>query len=264
MPSPTRSDTPPQEVRINDAITTRLVTKDQRMYRDSRKKMIEAEERVELIRKMVQKDIATNETYGTVKKHNMKLKNKIGNPNKHTRNLTDEKLRDAKIDSKKAKREERQAEKDLIDKHIEAGINRNKSRWIISRIRKETNKIRKNIKKKNNKKIENLVNKQNKEKTDLRKKNLPSEMIPYSSMRIFNITPGSEEDTHKEVNFDDVEVPTLEVTLDEDETQILKNPPKHAIMEDLTNEDFRTEIEESNAKTRFDGRDDTTVLTTLL
>ena len=55
----------------------------------------------------------------------------------------------------------------------------------------------------------------------------------------------------------DIKVPTIGVTLDPDEEMILRYPPKHSIMETLSDSDFNLNCEESNAKLRYEGADDT-------
>ena len=243
MESTSGSDKSPKENSYNDS-TTNSVAKDQRMYWEARKKMIEAEARMDMFKELRQKNLGTNETVLTVRNHMNKLKNRVRNPDEHTKALNEDKLKDATIESKKAKRKEREAEENLIKKHLENGISKNKSKWIIEKIRKDTRVIRKKAVKKYKLKIETLEKKQSEEKINTRVKKLPIEMEPYKNMSVFKIIPGSLDDIKKEVNLSDIKVPTLDMILDEDEERVLKNPPKHAMLDELSEEDFKTECEE--------------------
>ena len=65
---------PQQEASIIDN-TTNAVANDQRTYREMRIKMIRAEERMDLFRELVRKNLGTRGTEELVAKHNAKIKN---------------------------------------------------------------------------------------------------------------------------------------------------------------------------------------------
>ena len=135
---------PPQ---VDDSFidnTTNAVANDQRTCRETRIKMVKAEERMDLFRELVRKNLGTKLTEGIVAKHNAKIKNKNpeAKPDALVKNLTEDKLVDATKESKKAKVLEKKAEKDLIETHRKHGINQRQCRGIRARIRRETDRTR--------------------------------------------------------------------------------------------------------------------------
>ena len=62
---------------------------------------------------------------------------------------------------------------------------------------------------------------------------MPLGLNDFKCLYVFNITPGSERYRSKAVDLGDVVVPTLGVTLDEEELIVLKYSPKHSVLEDL-------------------------------
>ena len=128
--------------------TTNTVANDQRTYKETRIKMVRAEERMDLFRELVRKNLGTRQTEGLVAKHNAKVKNPEAKPEEHVKNLTRDKLTDATKEAKKAKVLEREAEKALIESHKKEGYTQRQCRGIRTRIRKETDRTRKLIKKK--------------------------------------------------------------------------------------------------------------------
>ena len=131
---------------------------DQKTYQMARRKMIEAEERVDLFRSMIKKNLGTNETEGIVAKHVEKLRHRTtGIESKHTENLMNDKLRDAKKDARWWERKEIQEMKNLKTNMMNQGKTQRTVRSIVENIQKESSVERNKLKQKNKEKLENLV-----------------------------------------------------------------------------------------------------------
>ena len=60
------------------------------------------------------------------------------------------------------------------------------------------------------------------------------------------------------MDLSETKVPTVGIELTKEEKLILKYPPKHSIIENLNDSDFKFKVEETNAKVRWEKQDEDT------
>ena len=126
-----------------------------------------------------------------------------------------------------------------------------KNKNIIKHSKQESDKVYSDLIDIHDKKLKFLTRKkENKVKSSVNSKSsLPPEISKYSDLKCFD--PGLTEDKSKDFK-KDIPILAVGVTIDDEEKEILKLPPKFSINKNLNVEEFELAIEEMNVKIRWE------------
>ena len=192
--------------------------------------VVEAEERIKLMRSLIRSGVGTSEIEFFFKKQSRRCrvgKHKDIREKKQIKHSMQSKLRDAVADLTNLKKYKVRVRKKILE---ERGAG---ARSLIRGLDKECRKLRGELKVKHDQKEKHLVGKFT---PDCNNK-IPSSILKYSQANIFN--------NYRE-DVSDLKQPVSvygDVILDDDEKQALQMDPKFAVLDPLSAEDFEVEIE---------------------
>ena len=206
------------------------------------KKAVRAEQQVILLRQLIKKKVGTKDVEEHHKDQIEKkkvAKNKVRNPKVIVKDMV-EKLVDAEESERRARKK-----KDKTRRKVEEGFgkNSNKTRTLIRNMKKEMDVFRDKIRSKNKEKVEHLTKTYVKQE---KKINLPENLVRYKDIKIYEEKLGVEEMSEEILIIGDG------VTIDENEAAVLRLPPKYAILEKLSEEEFEVDVEIATTKYRWD------------
>ena len=192
--------------------------------------VVEAEERIKLMRVLIRSGVGTSEVEFFFKRQAWRCrvgKHKDKRSQKQIKLSMNSKLRDAVADLANLKKFKVRVTRKFFDER------RSEARPFIRGLEKECRKIRAELKEKHDQKVKHLVRKFNPDC-----QNIPSSILKYSQANIFNTN-------HSEDVSDLRQSASVygDVKLDEDEIQALQMDPKFAVLDPLSPEDFEVEVE---------------------
>ena len=192
--------------------------------------VVEAEERIKLMRSLIKSGVGTSEVEFFFKKQSRRCrvgKHKDIREKKQIKHSMQSKLRDAVADLANLKKYKVRVRKKILE---ERGAG---ARSLIRGLDKECRKLRGELKAKHDRKEKHLVGKFT---PDCNNK-IPSSILKYSRANIFNNYREDVSDQKQPVSV------YGDVILDDDEKQALQMDPKFAVLDPLSAEDFEVEIE---------------------
>ena len=230
---------------ITTAAVKQPAALDKGAVRKAFKSATRAEQRLVLIRELLKLKVGLREVeeyYKGQSETNKIGKNKIRKVELIMKNMVD-KCRDAEAEVERALKRKAQMRK-TIEKIM--GKNTSKTKTMVKRMKNEMMILRKKIQEKNREKIDHL--KKTYLKNDTGDK-LAKNISRFKSAKVFNNMklPESEK-----------ELPVVvgDVNLDSEELEVLGLPPKFAMFEKLSEEDFEVDTEICFSKYRWDKHQD--------
>ena len=191
--------------------------------------VVEAEERIKLMRSLIRSGVGTSEVEFFFNKQSRRCrvgKHKDIRERKQIKNSMQSKLRDAVADLANLNKYKVRVRKKILEERGAV------ARTFIRGLDRECRKLRGELKVKHDEKEEHLVGKFN---PDCH--NIPSSILKYSQANIFK-------DYGEDVS--ELKQPVSvygDVNLDDDEKEALQMDPKFAVLDPLSPEDFEVEIE---------------------
>ena len=222
-------------------------TVDKSIIRRVWKKSTKTDQQLDLLRRLTKLKLGTKrveEDFIDLANSMKTKKNKVRNSEEIVR-IMNKKVTDAEDAKKKADRSRNRA-RNRIERVY--GKNTKKTENLLKQMNKEMTNLRKEIRKKNQEKIDFLVMKYLK---PVKNHEIEERLKRYSDISVLKgEMPNAEVDIDVLVYGDDI-------ILDGEEKEVLKLPPKMAILQRLYEEDFRTDVEVSLAKYRYSKKEET-------
>ena len=211
-------------------------------------KVQESESRIEFLKEMIRRKLVVRDIESYAKSISCKLRSEGLKLREEEREillgLMNLKLKDEKINLRVLLKKKEERKRELRN---ELGKSR-QYEWLLKKLYKEANKRKVQLKRKYKEKIEHLERVRRHEREALlESRGVPEELRQFADCKVF--------DKGKMRQMTEAEVRCLVIggiSIDDDESSILKLSPKFAVMSRLDDEEMETDIEVSLAKTRYE------------